>query len=165
MESRSRPIRPTVAAAARKRKNLQRRGDFSPRRFSLHYSLSVPLSESHLAILTAAIDRIVPADDWPSASQAGVVEFLRRLIAAEGLHGTYARGLDDIEKTAHRCFADSFTHLPGDRQDEVLARCESEGTFFALFANQTIEGYYANPENGGNREGIAWEMVGFQVTA
>ncbi|HLI01865.1 MAG TPA: gluconate 2-dehydrogenase subunit 3 family protein, partial [Acidimicrobiales bacterium] len=34
-------------------------------------------------ILRAVADRIIPADDWPSAGQAGVVEYLERHAGAE----------------------------------------------------------------------------------
>jgi len=43
------------------------------------------LTDLQMRTLAAAIDRIVPADDFPSATQAGCIEFLLRLIALEGL--------------------------------------------------------------------------------
>jgi len=131
------------------------------------------LSELQLRTLVAAIDRIVPADDYPSASQSGCDEFLVHLIELESLVETYRTGLDGLELEALK-FGASFAESKIDRQDEILAKCHqtkrSQGwkvsprAFMDLLARQTIEGYYADPGNGGNKGGIAWEMVGFKVT-
>ncbi|AIE85686.1 gluconate 2-dehydrogenase subunit 3 family protein [Fimbriimonas ginsengisoli] len=111
------------------------------------------LSEAHWSTLAAVVDRIVPADEWPSATQVGVLEFLRHLIAEQGLEARYAEGLTEL--------GDSFAALNPGRQDALLL----QWSLIDLVASQTIEGYYADPGNGGNRGGVAWQMVGFKVTA
>ena len=121
------------------------------------------LTEEHIATLRAAIDRIVPADEWPSASQAGVLEFLVRLVATEGFEEFYASGLEDLNSLCMARCGVPFT-AAGDREQDGLLR-SADALFIESLATQTIEGYYANPENGGNREGIAWKMIGYEVTA
>ena len=37
--------------------------------------------------------------------------------------------------------------------------------FFRLLVEQTMEGFYADPGNGGNKGGVSWEMIGYRVTA
>ena len=32
-----------------------------------------------------------------------------------------------------------------------------------MIVEHCAEGFYSNPENGGNKDGIAWEMIGFEV--
>ncbi len=34
--------------------------------------------------------------------------------------------------------------------------------FFSLLVNTTAEGFYSNPEQGGNRKGVSWAMTGFE---
>lgn len=59
------------------------------------------LSAAEEAVLTAAVDRLLPRDDWPSASEAGVVDFLDYQLATawgqgEGLfrQGPHAIGTE-----------------------------------------------------------------------
>jgi gluconate 2-dehydrogenase gamma chain len=122
------------------------------------------MTENQRATLTAAIDRIVPRDDFPSASEAGVLDFLDRLIVLEGLASTYEVGLHAIDQQARDLVGKPFVDLSDAEQDAVLQSME-DTPFFRLLAEQTVEGYYADPGNGGNRDAVAWEMVGFRVTA
>jgi len=132
----------------------------------------MPLNEVQLRTLTSAIDRIVPADDYPNASEAGCLDFLVRLIELEHLEDTYRAGLDGLEVEAQRS-GRSFADLSPEQQDDLIRKCEvmirrtgwevSPRQFVELLARQTIEGYYSDPGNGGNRGGIAWKMVGFEV--
>ena len=64
----------------------------------------------------------------------------------------------------------TFAELSGDQQDEVLTGLEKgdvelEGvsgtTFFDLFLQNTIEGFFGDPVHGGNRGMVAWKMIGF----
>ena len=55
-----------------------------------------------------------------------------------------------------------------DAQNALLTRLEQDkeqGTFFRLLITHVMEGFYADPGNGGNRNGIAWQMLGYKVTA
>jgi hypothetical protein len=135
----------------------------------------VPLTPKQLATLRAAADRIVPADEFPSASALGVVEFLTKLIREENFEELYATGLDGLDREAKAMGEEDFESVSASTQDQILKSLEA-GTpqtewtvapqeFFELLARQTIEGYYADPSNGGNKDGAAWEMVGFRVTS
>ncbi len=119
-------------------------------------------------ILRAIIDRIIPADDFPSASEAGVLDFLQRIIALESLQETYDDGLVAIELEAQKS-GKAFCDLSPTGQDHLLHELEKSDDpkirrFIEVLVRQTVEGYYSDPGNGGNREGIAWDMVGFRVT-
>ncbi len=116
----------------------------------------MPLSPSHVDLLTAVIDRVIPKDDWPAASEAGVLDFLLPLLESEALVETYAANLSKLPS--------DFLALSGEAQDLAM-RTSFSSTFLELVARQTIEGYYANPKNGGNKEEVAWRMIGFEVTA
>ena len=122
------------------------------------------LNEVQLRTLTSAIDRMVPADEFPSASQAGCVDFLLRLIQLEHLEQTYRAGLDSVEARALK-LGKSFADLTPDQQDAQLQgrQPKEQRRFIELLARQTIEGYYADPGNGGNRDCVSWKMVGFEV--
>jgi len=64
----------------------------------------------------------------------------------------------------------AFDTLPVARQDEILRGLESkaislEGAdgkkFFELLLKDTMQGFFADPIYGGNRDMCAWKMIGF----
>lgn len=132
----------------------------------------LPLNESEIRTLTCVIDRIVPADDFPSASQADCIEFLLRIIQLENLGSLYRSGLKGIETEATQ-FGKPYCDLSTEHQDAIIARCMklkkratwsvSPKQFLDVLVRQTVEGYYSDPGNLGNRGGVAWRMVGFEV--
>jgi gluconate 2-dehydrogenase gamma chain len=64
----------------------------------------------------------------------------------------------------------SFADAPASQQDEFLTRLEAgeadlagvpSAVFFETLLANTIEGYFADPAYGGNRDMTSWRMVGF----
>jgi gluconate 2-dehydrogenase gamma chain len=63
-----------------------------------------------------------------------------------------------------------FAELSADQQDQVLKGLEAgdiklEGadakTFFTLFLQNTVEGFFSDPIYGGNRDMAGWKLIGF----
>ena len=133
------------------------------------------LSKPQTATLHAAIDRIVPADEWPGGWDAGVGDYLDRQFARDLADRveTYRRGLDALDAEAQASAGSGFAALSPDMQDRLLAQVEAGETgtpwavdpayFFRMLVDHTMEGYYADPGNGGNRDGVSWRMIGFEV--
>lgn len=119
--------------------------------------------------LQAAVNRIIPADDYPCGWDAGVSDFFTLLFAREpGFVPVYRSGLDALNEEARRAAGSAFADLDAARQDALLTQIEAGGeqaAFFHLLVEQTMEGFYADPGNGGNRDGIAWDMIGYRMTA
>ena len=123
--------------------------------------------------LRAAIDRLIPADDFPSAWDAGCGDYIARQLSGQLAHllPIYRAGLDGLEAEARHHFQRAFSQLTADQQDAALLRVETGETetewqtapkaFFSVLLNHTAEGYYADAGQGGNRERISWRMVGF----
>ncbi len=122
--------------------------------------------------LQSAVDRIIPADDYPSGWGAGVGDYFARLLAREPRFlPVYRDGLDALEAEA----GGDFSGLGPGQQDALLRDVEAgrvrtpwsqdPAAFFRLLVEQTMEGFYADPGNGGNRGGVAWDMIGYGVTA
>ena len=140
-----------------------------------HDTKQTALSPSQLQTLQAAVDRIIPADDYPSGWEAGVGDFMARLMTCEPKYlPVYQSGLEALEAEAHTQGA-SFADMKAATQDALLAKIE-EGevqaewpvepvAFFRLLVQQAMEGFYADPGNGGNKGGVAWDMIGYRVTA
>ena len=126
------------------------------------------LNEIQEKTLRAAVNRIIPDDDAPSGWDAGVGDYLALLWEREPQFlPRYQQGLDALDAEAHQTENAAFATLAPAQQDAILAGFEADDTrgFFGLLVQQTMEGYYADPGNGGNKDGAAWDMIGFQVTA
>ena len=70
---------------------------------------------------------------------------------------TAEAGLDRLEATG-------FADLDEGARDELLFRLDASGDqFFARMVVLAHEGFYADPENGGNRGAVSWQMVRYQT--
>jgi len=120
------------------------------------------LNELQTHTLHALVDRIIPADDYPGGWDAGVGNYLALLLTKEPRFlFVYQSGLDALA-------ADGFPGLNQSSQDALLTRLEAEserGEFFRQLVAHVMEGFYADPGNGGNTDGVSWRMVGYKVTA
>ena len=81
----------------------------------------------------------------------------------------FLEGLGAIEATSQEKFKDGFVNLEAAQQDEILQMFENgdvkfsgvdSADFFKLLRKTTIEGVYADPVYGGNRNMEAWKMKG-----
>jgi len=127
-----------------------------------------------LETLRAVVDCLIPPDDFPGAFEAGVCDFLARLLETDlaDQREVFASGLEGIESEALARFDRSFADLSSDQQVELFRDIEhgrvttpwptSPEHFFEILVTTTAEGYYSDPEQGGNKESVSWVMTGFQ---
>jgi choline dehydrogenase-like flavoprotein len=146
-----------------------------------------PLAHLDLTLLTALADAVVPADDYPSASQAGALTFLRRAFRGGQPAGRLAAFLVLVRRQADvlRCDpaadaarvlraleADGVRDAPEGSARDGSARDGSARDGSApdgsapdgsaelrWFASLVSAGYYADASNGGNKGGASWTMV------
>lgn len=121
------------------------------------------LSEDHARALKAICDQIVPADDFPSASQAGVLDYIdRQLVRNYRRHqDAYRAGLEQAQAMSRKRFGQDLDALDSQRQMEIVGGIEREDrAFFEMVRRHTFEGYYGSPRHGGNRDAVSWRMLG-----
>ncbi|PAV28920.1 hypothetical protein CIL05_14955 [Virgibacillus profundi] len=82
-------------------------------------------------------------------------------------HQVYDLGIEAIEKYSQATFNEKFTALDGEKQDEVLVALENDEVdiagikssfFFNILRQSTLEGAYADPLYGGNKDMQGWKM-------
>ncbi|MGB9030761.1 MAG: gluconate 2-dehydrogenase subunit 3 family protein, partial [Acidobacteriaceae bacterium] len=103
------------------------------------------LRSDQAGILAAICDQIVPADDFPSASQAGVVIYIDRQLRRHYRRHrmAYARGLEQAESISTRRFGRGLTQASAEQRLQVARALEQESrAFFELVRKHTLEGYY-----------------------
>jgi gluconate 2-dehydrogenase gamma chain len=131
------------------------------------------LSADEARTLEAMCERIIPADQDPGATWAGVVTFIDRQLAGayRRLRQTYQLGLAATNQTSFARFGKPLAALAPPQQDAVLGAMDkgevhgggwkvvSAKTFFDLVVNHTMQGFYGDPRHGGNRDRVSWKML------
>ena len=124
--------------------------------------------------LRAVVDCLIPPDDFPGAYEAGVCDYLVRIFQTDlaAQSEFFLAGIDGIEAEARERFNESFANLTPDQKVSTLAAIESgdvktswsisPSLFFEMLVNTTAEGYYSDPQQGGNRASLSWVMTGFE---
>ena len=124
----------------------------------------VTLTEREGADFDALAARIIPTDDTPGAREAGVVYFADQALGTfmSDLLPAVRGGLGSLAEraaAAGRPFAD----LDEDAQDELVATIEREDAgFFVVARSLVVIGLVSDPALGGNRDGVGWQLVGFE---
>lgn len=121
------------------------------------------LSVGHARILASLCDQIIPADDFPCASQAGVVVYIDRQLARhyQRHQDAYRDGLEEAEAMCRKRFGCGLAEAASTQQLEIAGALEKQNRpFFELVRKHTMEGYYGSPRHGGNRDAASWRMLG-----
>lgn len=107
------------------------------------------LTDEEREFIEAAVDRLIPADDWPSASELGVVDFIDHQLAGPFGRGSiyytkppflkgseqqgyqsgepaklYRTAIAEIEERVAEQHGARFAELEPDQQDEILKQLE-----------------------------------------
>jgi gluconate 2-dehydrogenase gamma chain len=127
--------------------------------------------------LRAVVDCLIPADDFPGAYDAGVCNYVERLLQTDLADEAelFVAGIDATDAEAVARYNVPFAVLTHDQQISLLEAIESGAVesswpmppsrFFTILVNTTAEGYYSDPQQGGNRGCVSWIMTGFENPA
>lgn len=121
------------------------------------------LSDDEATTLAVICDQIVPADDFPSASQAGVLSYIDRQLVRHyrQFQVAYREGLEQADRLSRKSFGGNPAQLNPSQQTEMVRSLErADQIFFGRVREHTLEGYYGSPRHGGNRDAVSWRMLG-----
>jgi gluconate 2-dehydrogenase gamma chain len=121
------------------------------------------LTSAQARTLSVLCDQIVPADDFPSATQAGVLAYIdRQLVRHYRRHrNAYRDGLEQADGLSRQRFGRGLADLDATQQSELTSDLSRQNPgFFNLVRSHTFEGFYGSPRHGGNRDAVSWRMVG-----
>jgi len=121
------------------------------------------LNDHQASALEAICDQIIPADDFPSASQAGVLNYIDlQLMGHYRRHQkTYRDGLRQANELSRNRFGVELAAASPQQQFQIVSAIEKDNEpFFDLVRAHTMQGYYGTPRHGGNRDAVSWRMLG-----
>jgi gluconate 2-dehydrogenase gamma chain len=126
------------------------------------------------ATIAAFTERLMPsAPDKPGARDADVLNYIDLALAGaySELQDFYRRGLAQLEAYCRGTYKEPFGRLNPEQQDEVITSLENgQATgftyptareFFGTLRTHTMEGMFADPLYGGNKDFAGWRLVGF----
>ncbi|HEY6258934.1 MAG TPA: gluconate 2-dehydrogenase subunit 3 family protein [Xanthobacteraceae bacterium] len=131
-------------------------------------------NDEDAATVAAFAERLMPgAPGMPGARDADVLNYIDLALsgAYADLQDFYRRGLAQLEAYCHEAHQAPFARLDAARQDAVITALEqgkasgfsfpTAQAFFNTLRTHTMEGMFADPVYGGNKDFAGWRLVGF----
>jgi gluconate 2-dehydrogenase gamma chain len=131
-------------------------------------------NDADAATVSAFAERLMPgAPGKPGAREANVVNYIDMALAGayEDQQEFYRHGLAQLDAWCHKSAGAPFASLSPAQQDQVIDALEhnkADGfswptgpAFFTTLRTHTIEGMFADPIYGGNRDFAGWRLIGF----
>lgn len=134
--------------------------------------------------ITVLFNALQPGDQSmkvPNAQQAGAVDFLNLLLARdrsvyediETWRKLYPPALEELNKQAVKLFGKQLENISAEECTSLIALLENnklqdfpaifrQGDLFDMFRRHCIQGCFADPRWGGNKNGIMWKWYGYQ---
>ena len=133
------------------------------------------LSAEEVKTLEALVDQLIPKDEFPAATEAGVVRYIDYALSTgqDDRFPLYQKGLAATNDAARAENKRDYHKLSFDDQKALLKKIEngdapgkqwegvSQKLFFEFLWKHTLEGYYGPPQYGGNKDYTSWNMVGY----
>jgi gluconate 2-dehydrogenase gamma chain len=132
------------------------------------------LNDDDAATIAAFVERLMPgAPGKPGAGDAGVLNYIDLALAGAyaDQQDFYRRGLTALDGFCRKTYGKPFAQLGAAQQDEVIAALEQgkaggftwppAQAFFNTLRTHTMEGMFADPIYGGNKDFAGWMLVGF----
>ena len=126
------------------------------------------------ACLVAVCERIIPGDNAPGATEAGVIYYIDKQLAGffKNHRERYHAGLAALQSDCRNIFRKNFEDLGCEQQDRMLTFLEENSeklqswgdlnpsSFFNLVIDHTMQGFYGSPRHGGNKNYASYRMLG-----
>ena len=132
------------------------------------------LNDNDAMTVAALTERLMPgAPGKPGARDAGVLNYIDLALAGAyaDLQDFYRRGLAQLDAHCRTTYGAPFVALDAGRQDQVIVALEdgraagfswpSAPALFNTIRTHTMEGMFADPIYGGNKDFAGWRLVGF----
>ena len=116
------------------------------------------LAKDEAADFAAIAARLIPTTDTPGATEAGVIYFYDRAWGDE--LSSFLGPVREFLQAINDELGTRFATLGEAEQDNILKANEKDPRF-ELLRKTTIFGFFAMTKYGGNRDHLAWDLLGF----
>jgi len=122
--------------------------------------------------LIALCERIIPADDCPGATDAGVIHFIDKQIRLRFPEEKelFRKGIASLQSWCRTKYNKNFEELSTELQDNTLQMIGKNempkdgweippAKFFNKLISRTMQGFYGSPRHGGNKDYMSFRML------
>jgi gluconate 2-dehydrogenase gamma chain len=122
------------------------------------------LTAEEAAEFEAIAARIIPSDETPGATEAGVIYFIDNVLdsSRQTELSILRAGLRELQASAVNAYGSGIFHQLDTTQQDALLISIEESEFFGTLRYLTIAGMFALPGYGGNRDTVGWKLIGFE---
>jgi len=131
-------------------------------------------TDAEAKVVIALAEQIIPADQDPGATDAGVIHFIDRQLVSyyRHLQDIYRSAIAGVQETSQWMFKKAFEELQSSEQIAVMVALEdgtaqgetwkkqSPQAFFELIRQHSLQGFYGSPRHGGNKNYVSYRMIG-----
>ena len=131
-------------------------------------------SDDDAITMIAFTERLMPgAPGKPGASEVGVLNYIDLALAGaySDEQDFYRRGVTQLDAHCTKAYGKPFHTLTAAQQDETITALEqgkvpefvwpTAQAFFNTVRTHTMEGMFADPIYGGNKDFGGWRLIGF----
>jgi gluconate 2-dehydrogenase gamma chain len=136
------------------------------------------LTDAEATTVIALCEQIIPADEFPGATDAGVIFFIDRQLGERGFYPSelpyYQKGVSALNAASKKLHGARFEKLDSNTQHNLLEKVEAgkvddrdwkpsdQKDFFRMILAHTMQGFYGSPRHGGNRNYMSYTMMGVE---
>ena len=133
-------------------------------------------SQEEARTVIAICEQIIPADEDPGATDAGVIHFIDKQLVSyyAGDQEMYRNGIATLNHSCMTLHKKRFESLPFSEQEAFLKQLQRgkidkktwgdipQIKFFNMLVNHTMQGFYGSPVHGGNKDYVSYSMLDFE---
>jgi len=132
----------------------------------------IVLKEKEADCLVALCERIIPADDYPGATDAGVIHFIDKQLRLRFPEEKelFRKGIESLQSWCRAKYNSNFEKLSTELQISTLQMMEKNempqdgwtvppAKFFNKLIARTMQGFYGSPRHGGNKDYMSFRML------
>ena len=122
--------------------------------------------------LVALCEQIIPADDCPGATDAGVIHFIDKQLHLRFPEEKelFRKGIESLQNWCQSKYSKNFEELSTELQIDTMQLMEKggmpqeqwavpTGKFFYKLLSRTMQGFYGSPRHGGNKDYMSFRML------
>ena len=131
------------------------------------------LSDDEVSCLIALCEQIIPADEDPGATDAGVINFIDKQVSLRFPEEKdfIRKGVNALQASCRALYGKKFEELDFNTQTTVATGMEKnelpdefwnevkQGAFFNKIIQRTMQGFYGMPRHGGNKDYVSYRML------
>ena len=129
-------------------------------------------TEEEAACLIALCEQIIPRDEYPGATDAGVIHFIDKQskLRFPDERKLFKEGVASLQAWCKKNYNKPFEDLDAATQITVMQSMEkdeiksdlwkvSPKEFFNKLLDRTMQGFYGSPRHGGNKDYVSFKMM------